>query len=262
MFWGSASLLVLCLLSIPACAQNTPVLKSLGQKLAKVSNAVLPNAPSPAEAEPIVPGEPVRGKYETLTEDPYQPLSAGEKWHHFLNRTHASATFVGVAEDTIFTRATGGFMYCCGIGSWGEQYAATLADTESRQFFGNFLFPTLLRQDPRYVPKRRGSVMSRAWYAATRVVITRNDSGRAAPNYSEFLGVAFSKALSNAYYPDHDRGGFVTANNILGTFQSDATTNLLREFWPDIRRLVHKHTPKGLRGLAERMPIPDATSQY
>ena len=134
-----------------------------------------------------------------------------------------------------------------------------MADNETRQFFGNFLFPTLLKQDPRYFPRRTGGMFGRAWYAATRVLITRNDSGNAAFNYSEVMGVAFAKAVSNSYYPDRQRGGWETANRIIGTFQSDATSNLVREFWPDIRRLAHRCTPKRWQ---ERLSLPDAPSQY
>jgi len=261
---GPLSLLIAVCLVASAVAQSSPAMRGLQRDLARVSSPLnLPDAPLPAtDIEPAYGGGPVRGTNEILKDDPYTPLTKQEKWKHFLNRTHASATFIGVAENTIFNRATGSFIYCCGIGSWGEQYAASLADTESRQFFGNFLFPTLLRQDPRYFPKRTGNMWGRAWYAASRVVVTRNDSGHDAINYSEFLGVALSKALSNAYYPDRQRGMWNTSANILGTFQSDATTNLVREFWPDIRKIVHKHTPQRLRSLEERLPLPDAPAQY
>ena len=153
-------------------------------------------------------------------------------------------------------------MYCCGIGAWGQQYAATLADKETREFFGNFLFPVLLKQDPRYFPRRSGGLFGRAWYAATRVLVTRNDSGNAAFNFSEILGVAFAKAASNLYYPDRQRGGWETANRIVGTIQSDATSNLISEFWPEIRRIAHRCTPKSIRHAEERLPTQDASSQY
>lgn len=239
------------------------IMGHLQQRLTKLSSPLnLPDAPSQGEADPVTANGVVRGTNEILKDDAYEPLTKHQKWIHFVHRTYASATFMGAAENTVFDRVTGGFIYCCGVSAWGKQYGSIVADTESRQFFGNFLFPTLLRQDPRYFPKRTGGMFGRAWYAATRVLVTRNDSGTSTFNYSEVLGVAFSKALSNAYYPDRMTGGMSTTWNILGTFQSDATTNLLREFWPDIRRVVHKHTPKSLRGLAERLPLPNAPSQY
>jgi len=258
---GVAVLLV-WVAAISARAQTTPLVTAQ-QDFAKVNSPLkLPDAPSAAEAEPVAENPASHRTDEVLADDPYHPLTKHQKWIHFLHRTYSSATFLGVAEGTVFTRATGGFMYCCGIGSWGEQYAAGLADTESREFFGNFLFPTVLKQDPRYFPKRRGSTIGRAWYAATRVLVTRNDSGRETFNYSEVLGVAFTKALSNAYYPERDRGGMNTTLNILGTIQSDAASDLLREFWPDIRKVVHKHAPKRLQSITERLTVPNSSSQY
>ncbi len=262
MFRGAwvAGVLMVWLAAIAAPAQSRPM-SELGTKVAEVSGPRrLPDAPSAVEASPANDTS-LRELDETLANDPYHPLTKHQKWNHFLHRTYSSAIFLGVAEGTVFTRATGGFMYCCGVGAWGKQYGASLADTESRQFFGNFLFPTLLRQDPRYFPKRRGTKIGRAWYAATRVLVTRNDSGREAFNYSEVLGVAFTKALSNAYYPERNRGGSATFYNILGTVQSDATSNLVREFWPDMMRIVHKHTPKSLQSL-ERLAIGSTSSQY
>jgi hypothetical protein len=260
--WVAAAVLLAGVAAPTVLAQSPPLIQ-VQREVAKVSSPMgLPDAPLPADAEPVAESSPVERTSEVLASDPYRPLTAHQKWDHFLHRTYSSATFLGVAEGTVFSRATGGFMYCCGIGSWGEQYASGLADTESRQFFGNFLFPTLLKQDPRYFPKRKGSAMGRGWYAATRVLVTRNDSGREMFNYSEVLGVAFTKALSNAYYPERDRGGMNTTLNILGTIQSDATSNLIREFWPDITKMVHKHTPERLRKWEERLPLPDTTSQY
>jgi len=199
---------------------------------------------------------------EILAGDPYQPLTPHQKWAHFLHRTYSSATFAGVAENTVWTRVTGGFIYCCGAAGWGKEYGAQLADGESRQFFANYFFPTLLKQDPRYFPKRRGSTIGRMWYATTRVFVTRNDSGREAFNYSELFGVAFSKSLCNAYYPDRMRGGWQTFYNILGTFQGDATSNLTREFRPEIERLIHKHTPQRLQAWEKRVSLPNTSSQY
>ncbi len=247
-------LMAVCLASCASLAQGSPALAGLHRDIAKVSAPFnLPDAPS-AMIEPNAEYQPKR---ELLARDPYQPLTRHEKWEHFLRRTYAPATFLGAAEDTVFTRATGGFIYCCGIGGWGEQYAATVADKESRQFFGDYLFPTLLKQDPRYFPKRRGGVWGRAWYATTRVLVTRNDNGNAAFNYSEILGVAFAKATSNLYYPDRQRGGWETANRILGTFQSDAASNIISEFWPEMRSVLKHCTPKSLRRV-----LPDEASQY
>ncbi len=70
--------------------------------------------------------------------------------------------------------------------------------------------------------------MRRAWYALTRVVVTRTDSGGRRFNFSEFLGNAGVVAISDLYYPE-----FRTATSNLqklgiqiGTY---ALANVLKE---------------------------------
>lgn len=192
---------------------------------------------------------PDRSRRALLADDPYVPLTKREKFNSWLTQTYAPETFIGVAFDTAFTAATNDFRYCCGAEAWGKQYGAALADTEARRFFGRFLFPVLTGQDPRYLPKRKGGVVGRAVYAATRVFVTRNDEGSSVFNSSELFSVAFSRALSNAYYPDRDRTFARTATRIYGTYQSDITSNLLTEFWPDIKAVFKRHAPAKLSKL-------------
>lgn len=211
----------------------------------------LPDAPS-AVRKPMP--HPDASKRELLADDPYRPLTKREKLGIWARKTYAPSTFVAAGVDTTYSSITGTIRYCCGADALSRQYAASVADAESRYFFGYFLFPTVLKQDPRYLPKRNGTVLQRAWYAATRVLVTRRDDGRNTLNSSEFLGIAFSKALTNAYYPERDRTWGRTANSILGALQGDAGGNLLTEFMPDIKRIVTRHTPKRILALTGRTP--------
>jgi hypothetical protein len=161
---------------------------------------------------------------------------------------------VSAGLSTLYDSATGDFRYCCGAGAWGKQYAAAVADTEARYFFGNLVFPTLLKQDPRYLPKRTGGIAGRAWYAATRVLVARNDDGRNTFNTSEILAVGFSQALRNAYYPDRDRTLGRTTSSIFGTLQVDAGGYLLKEFMPDLKRIFKAHAPKRVQSLTAKLP--------
>jgi len=53
----------------------------------------------------------------------------------------------------------------------------------------------------------------RLGYALSRVVVTKTDSGGTSFNYSEIVGNAFEAGLSNAYYPEQERGFGKTAQN-------------------------------------------------
>jgi hypothetical protein len=63
---------------------------------------------------------------------------------------------------------------------------------------------------------------------------TRNDSGGTRFNSSELLGNCIAVGISNAYYPD---GRTAAANFGELCFQlgTDAVSNNLKEFWPDVK---------------------------
>ena len=45
-------------------------------------------------------------------------------------------------------------------------------------------------------------------------------------------------------------------NRFGGALSSDAISDLLREFAPDMKRLFRKHAPKEIRKIEEKLPIP------
>ncbi len=139
---------------------------------------------------------------------------------------------------------------------WGKRFGASLADTESRRFIQGFVLASALHQDPRYFRSRAHSKIQRGWYAVTRVLVTKSDSGRDTFNSSEFLGALFTTSLQNAYYPERDRTFEKTMGRFLGALSSDASSNLLQEFWPDIHRLFRKHAPEKIKKIEEEMPHP------
>jgi hypothetical protein len=127
-----------------------------------------------------------------------------------------------------------------GFGQGGEGFAkrfgAAMADEASSAFFGEFLFPAVFHQDPRYFRRGTGTGGERLRYAMSRVVVTRSDSGKSQVNGSKILGAMFSGALANAYYPETERTvgrTFTTIGINLGTA---AGLNLVKEFWPRRKR--------------------------
>ena len=206
-----------------------------------------------------IPESAVRGEQATTTSSPwaYSPLSAHCKFHIFLTTTRSPYTFVSAAFQATLDQAQGQWPhYGGGMQGWGKRFGATLADTESRRFIQTFALSTILRQDPRYFPSHRRTPISRAWYAATRVVITRSDGGYNTFNTSEILGALFTSSLQNSYYPRHDRTFGDTMSRFTGALSSDAIGNLLREFTPDMKRLFRKHAPKKLLRIEDKLPIP------
>ena len=127
-----------------------------------------------------------------------------------------------------------------GVKGYAHRWVTSYADQAMGNMFAEGLFPSLLHEDPRYFLRSGGTTKSRLGYAVSRVLVTYKDGGGRRFNYSEWLGNASAVAISNTYYPDtrtfHDN-----ATKLLTQVATDAASQVLKEFWPDIKsKLLHK----------------------
>jgi hypothetical protein len=131
-----------------------------------------------------------------------------------------------------------------GWAAYGKRYSASFADNGIGTYMTTAVFPTLLREDPRYYQMGRGSFAHRSYHAVNRLFVTRTDSGHDRFNYSECIGNAVAAAISNIYHAPEDRTAARNASTLAFLILYDGISNELKEFWPDIRRSVfHKSTP-------------------
>ncbi len=187
----------------------------------------------------------------------YKPLSEHCKFEAFRRQIYSPFTFVSAAWEATWAQAWAQWpQYGGGMQGWGKRFGATLADTESRRFIQGFVLSSLLHQDPRYFPSGHKTILTRATYALTRVIETRADDGDTTVNTSELLGALFTSSLQNAYYPRADRGFRNTLNRFTGALTSDALSDVTHEFAPDMKRLFHRHAPKEVIKIEDKLPIP------
>jgi hypothetical protein len=127
-----------------------------------------------------------------------------------------------------------------GVKGYGHRWITAYGDQAMGNMMTEGFFPALLHEDPRYFRRGSGGTWSRTLYSLTRIFVTRSDSGGTRFNSSEWLGNAVSVAISNAYYPD-GRTAEDNVNKLLTQCATDAASQVLKEFWPDIRRKLHHH---------------------
>jgi hypothetical protein len=127
-----------------------------------------------------------------------------------------------------------------GVAGYGRYYWRAFADQASGSFFTEAIVPAVTHEDPRYYTLGHGGFFRRAGYALSRVVITKTDSGGTGFNYSEIVGNGMEAGLSNAYYPPEERSLSNTAVNWAAQLEAASINNIVREFWPDIRRKVFR----------------------
>jgi hypothetical protein len=131
--------------------------------------------------------------------------------------------------------------YGQGAAGYGKRFGAYFADGTIENFTTGAIFPTILRQDPRYFQSGQGSFMHRTAYSVSRIFVTRTDSGHQQFNYSEIVGAAIASGISTySYHPKADK----TLPNTLSVWGTqvgyDTITLVVKEFWPDIRRKISK----------------------
>jgi hypothetical protein len=150
--------------------------------------------------------------------------------------------------------------YGQGWAAYGQRYGTQAADSTIENFLTGAVFPSILHQDPRFFQSSTGGFGRRTWYAVSRIVVTRSDSGQPQFNASEVFGSALGAAISTYSY--HPRSTFVStptnphmfisSERTLGSAADvwatqvglDAITIVVKEFWPDIHRKL-SHKPKG-----------------
>jgi hypothetical protein len=203
-------------------ASATPLAGDPGSSLDKRNFGVFPN-------------------YRTADGDlPFKPITTGQK---FTIARRDSLDYPSYALAMLFSGISqannSNQSFGQGIEGYSRRYASAISDQVLGNFMAEAVFPSLLHQDPRYFRKGHGSTSGRIVYAASRVLVSKTDSGHWSFNASEVLGNGTVAAIGNLYYPDaRSFGG--TMQRMGTQIATDAISNLLKEFWPDVKRRLQK----------------------
>lgn len=131
--------------------------------------------------------------------------------------------------------------YGQGAEGYAKRYGAAFADGTIENFLTSAVLPSILREDPRFFQSGKGGFWHRTGYAVSRIFITRTDSGGSQFNFSEIVGSAMAAGISTYSYHPHADQTLSNTASVWGTQVGyDAITIVVKEFWPDIRRKIHK----------------------
>ena len=174
-----------------------------------------------SQVPPLTPGQ----KFKTVARGSFDYVEY--PWYAFLSA-------VSQAENS----EPG---YGQGWAGYGKRYGAAFGDGTIENFWTGAILPSILHQDPRFYQSGQGSFWHRTGYAVSRIFVTRQDSGRNTFNASEVLGAAISAGISvYTYHPRSDRNLGNAASVWGSSIGYDTITIVVKEFWPDIRRMIRK----------------------
>lgn len=169
---------------------------------------------------------------------PYTPITAKRKlWIGFKDSFDYPVYFTSAIFGGINQLENTSPQFGQGLKGYGKRYITSYADQMLGNIMTESLFPIMLKQDPRYfsVGRSYGGPGKRVRYAISRVLLCRSDAGKTVVNFSEIVGNSTAVAISNFYYTDNRnfRDNVEKLGIQIGT---DALSNVLKEFWPDIKR--------------------------
>jgi hypothetical protein len=171
---------------------------------------------------------------------PFAPLTTRQKYAIAFKDSFDWPVYpTSAAFATLYQLENQNPSFSQGMSGYAKRFAAAYGDQMIGNMMTEAIMPSLLHEDPRYFRLGEGSGWSRARYALTRIFVTRTDSGHSRFNFSEWGGNAAAAALSNAWYPD-TRTVSDNAQKLLIQCATDAFSNTLKEFWPDVKRHFQK----------------------
>lgn len=188
---------------------------------------------APAATAGVAPDQP-------MTASPYTAISGNER-------------IVWIVDGTIGVRSLGIGVFVAGWQTawnipdeWGRTWSGTgkrYLAREADVAISNTIeagLGALWGEDPRYIPAPRGSIRSRTAYALKTVVLAPRRDGQLAPAWGRYAGNTINNLIENTYLPpSYTTPGQTVFRSVSGLL-SRAAYNLWEEFWPDVRRRLHR----------------------
>jgi hypothetical protein len=170
------------------------------------------------------------------------PLDAKGKFRLMVDDSFDYSTFISVGILAGISQAQRSVpQFDDGPLAYSQYYWHIFVDQAVGNAFTEYLLPVAFKQDPRYFTKGHGGFFNRTGYALSRLVVTRTDSGGSQVNASEIIGNGAAASIAALYYPSQDRTWTKIGQHWGQQLALDATFNVIKEFWPDIRHnVLHK----------------------
>jgi hypothetical protein len=207
------------------------------------SNAATGANPQPG-AQPVpapCPPKPEINWYVRFTNGPQvKPMTPKEKrWLAVRNVVDPfnAVTILGDAGIAVGYNAHS--PYGPGMPGFGRYVGVSYAQDMTGEFFGTFLIPTIVHQDPHYHRMPGASIPRRAAHAILQVVWTKGDNGKDMMNYANLVGFAFDDEIGNFYVPGQQTNLPASAVRYGIAVASAPIENFITEFMPDVARRIH-----------------------
>lgn len=126
-----------------------------------------------------------------------------------------------------------------GLPGYGRYIGVSFTQDMVGEFFGTFLIPSVVHQDPHYHRMPQASIPRRALHCIDQIVWTRGDSGKLMVNYADIVGFAGDEEINNLFVPGLQTHASATASRYATDLATAPIQNFITEFLPDIASHIH-----------------------
>jgi hypothetical protein len=214
----------------------------------------LPDAPKPAQAsgQTSAPHKeydctakpcqvPIVNWYMRFENGPQvKPLTPQEKgWLATKNVIDPFNIITILGEAGISVAADSHSAYGPGFMGWQKYVGVSFTEDITGEFFGTFLIPSIVHQDPHYHRMPHASYKRRIFHAIDQIVWTEGDNGKGMLNYGDLLGFGIDDEIANLYVPGRETNGAATAQRYGIALATAPIGNFITEFLPDVASHIH-----------------------
>lgn len=169
-----------------------------------------------------------------------KPLTPAEKgWLAIRNVIDPFNAITILGTSAISVGSDAHSPYGPGMAGFGRYVGVSYAQDMTGEFFGVFLIPSIVRQDPHYHRMPQASIPRRIGHAIAQVVWTQGDNGSGMLNYANLVGFALDDEVSNLYVPGRATNLPASASRYATGLALAPTDNFITEFLPDLARHIH-----------------------
>ncbi len=232
----------------PIAQQKTADTKDAGSPKAQPADAQNTDAP----ADPIGAGKVDKRVFGVIPNNrttsgnvPFEPITAGYKITIALKDSFDWPSYLtGSVFAGLYQLSNANPSFGQGVKGYFHRFATSSGD----QIIGNMMtegfMPALFHQDPRYfmLGPGGGTKKRRLWHALISTTVAPMDSGKKTFNFTEWSGNAVAATVGLAYYPEGRTAGG-TAQRWLTSIGTDTVSNVMKEFWPDVKNWWRRKHP-------------------
>jgi len=171
------------------------------------------------EVKPLTPAEKARLAARNVV-DPFNAI-----------------TILGTAAVSVGADAHSA--YGPGMSGFGKYVGVSYAQDITGEFFGTFLIPSVVHQDPHYHRMPNASYPRRVRHAIEQVFWTQGDNGKGMVNYANLIGFGVSDEIGNLYVPGRETDASASAARYGIGLATAPIDNFVTEFMPDVARHIH-----------------------